>query len=101
MIGMATDAFPATFSGITRWAKDRGMAAGEARRRYAQFVVLVAVANSPVLGEMVVYKAAMPWTSSSSPTGARSILISPSIAQTPHRTSWPRRSSAGLAPAAG
>ncbi len=56
MIGMATDAFPATFSGITRWAKDRGMAAGEARRRYAQFVVLVAVANSPMLGEMVVFK---------------------------------------------
>lgn len=56
MIGMATDAFPAGFSGITRWAKERDMPAGEARRRYAQFVVLAAVANSPSLGQMVVFK---------------------------------------------
>lgn len=56
MIGMATDAFPAGFPGLTRWAKSRGMPANEARRRYAQFVVLAAVANSPSLGEMVVFK---------------------------------------------
>lgn len=56
MIGMATEAFPATFAGIAHWAKDRGRPAGEARRRYAQFVVLVAVANSPMLGEIVVFK---------------------------------------------
>ncbi len=56
MTGMATDAFPAAFSGIARWAQGRGMPAGEARRRYAQLVVLAAVAKSPSLGEMVVFK---------------------------------------------
>ncbi len=56
MIEMATGSFPVTFTGIARWANERGIPAGEARRRYAQLVVLAAVANSPTLGEMLVFK---------------------------------------------
>ena len=56
MIGVATGSFPESFAGLSRWATERGMPAGEARRRYAQLVVLAAIANSPSLGEMMVFK---------------------------------------------
>lgn len=56
MIGMARDSFPRTYAGIARWAADRSMPGHEARRRYAQFVILTAVASSPDLGEQIVFK---------------------------------------------
>lgn len=56
MTGMATDAFPRMFTGITRWAAERGMPGSEARRRFAQFAILTAVASSPVLQDQVVFK---------------------------------------------
>ena len=55
MMEMATGSFPVSFSDISRWATERGMPAGEARRRCAQLAVLAVVANSPSLNEMLVF----------------------------------------------
>lgn len=51
-----TSTYPTSFGNLDSWATTNGIARDEARRRYAQYIVLTAIANSPVLRLSLVFK---------------------------------------------
>jgi predicted nucleotidyltransferase component of viral defense system len=51
-----TPDFPTSFDQVGAWSKQRGVGASEARRRFAQYAVLRAIASSARLGEILVFK---------------------------------------------
>lgn len=48
--------YPETFASIPTWADEQGISRGEARRRFAQYAVLVGIASTGPLRDLLVFK---------------------------------------------